>query len=99
MPSDLVWQWAIIVVAAFMVVQAILWIVLLLVLIRLVGKLSRQIGPILESTKLTVGNVSAASTIISETAIQPFIRVAGFVAGVRRGAAVLAGLSRRRRVR
>lgn len=94
-------DWVIIVmgiaVAAFFLVAMILTLVLGLLLRALLKKstalIDESVKPLLGSAKQTADNVKGTTTFISEAAATPIIRTYGVVAGVRRAAGVLAGLT------
>jgi hypothetical protein len=73
-----------------LVVLAILAIVQLLVLIIVSLALYQQVKPILRRTQEILNNARATTTIVSETVLQPIIKIAGFVAGVKGAVGVLA---------
>jgi hypothetical protein len=86
-----------IVVAAFFVVALVLMIVLGLLTRALLKKtnavLDDNVRPLLDSAKTTSDNVRGTANFISDAAVTPIIRTYGVVAGVRRAAGVLAGLT------
>jgi hypothetical protein len=86
-----------IVVAAFFVVALVIMIVLGLLTRALLKKtnsvLDDNLRPLLDSAKTTTDNVRGTATFISDAAVTPIIRTYGVVAGVRRAAGVLAGLT------
>ena len=96
-PVEVIRDWAIVVIAFFLLIEAIVGIFLILAIWSLVRKLNRDIGPVLESAKMTAADVRATADIVSQTVVQPFIRTAAFVAGIRRAIGVLAKFSGRRR--
>ncbi len=49
--------------------------------------------PLLGAARQTAENVKGTTSYVSEAAVTPIIRVYGVVAGVRRAAGVLAGLT------
>jgi hypothetical protein len=94
-------DWVIIVmgiaVAAFFLVAMIITLVLGLLLRALLKKstalIDDNVKPLLSSAKQSADNVKGTTTFISEAAATPIIRTYGVVAGVRRAAGVLAGLT------
>jgi hypothetical protein len=90
-------DWAIIVIAFFMIVATILAAVLLVVLIRISRRLERDLQPILQSAKIATANASATAIVVSETTVKPLIKARGWVAGIMRVAGILVGLYPRRR--
>lgn len=61
------------------------------------GTLQDEVNPLLDSTRLTITRVQGTATFVSETAVTPVIRVYGAVAGAKRAAGVIAGISGRRK--
>lgn len=84
-------------VAAFFVVAMVMTLVLGLLLRAVLKKTSTLmddgVKPLLETAKETASNVKGTTTFVSEAAVQPIVRTYGVVAGVRRAAGVLAGLT------
>lgn len=84
-------------VAAFFFVALIVTIVLALlaraVLKRTLALLDDSVRPLLGTAKQTADNVKGTTSYVSEAAVTPIIRAYGVVAGVRRAASVLAGLT------
>jgi len=58
-----------------------------------------SIKPVIDTTQQSVQNIAGTTQFVGDTVVTPVIRVIGFVAGVRRGAAVFFGLTRRVRGR
>lgn len=94
-------DWVIIVmgiaVAAFFVVAMVVTLVVGLLLRSLLKKTSSvlddNVRPLLDTTRQTVSQVRGTTAYLSEAAANPIIRSYGVVAGVRRAAGVLAGLT------
>jgi len=94
-------DWVIIVmgiaVAAFFFVGLIFTIVLGLLtralLKKVSGLLDESVKPLLGTAKETADNVKGTTTYVAQAAVTPIIRTYGVVAGVRRAASVLAGLT------
>ncbi len=94
-------DWVIIImgvaVAAFFVVGLVMMLVLGLLTRSLLKKTSGLIDdgvkPLLESAKETASSVKGTASYVSEAAVQPIVRTYGVVAGVRRAAGVIAGLT------
>ena len=84
-------------VAAFFFVALIMTIVLGLLTRALLKKtssvLDEGVKPLLGSAKETADNVKGTASYVSEAAVTPIIRTYGVVAGVRRAASVIAGLT------
>jgi divalent metal cation (Fe/Co/Zn/Cd) transporter len=84
-------------VAAFFTVAMILAIVLGLLsrmlLKKSISTLDDNVKPLLGSAKQTADSVKGTATFVSDAAVQPIIRTYGVIAGVRRAAGVLAGLT------
>ena len=84
-------------VAAFFVVALVITLVLGLLLRALLKKsmslVDDSVRPLLDSAKSTADNVKGTSAFVSQSAVSPIIRTYGVVAGVRRAAGVLAGLT------
>lgn len=94
-------DWVIIVmgiaVAAFFFVGLVVMLVLGLLTRSLLKKTSGLIDdsvkPLLDTAKETAGNVKGTAAYVSDAAVQPIMRTYGVVAGVRRAAGVIAGLT------
>lgn len=84
-------------VAAFFVVALVLTIVLGLLVRALLRKTSAlmddSVKPLLGSAKQTTDQLKGTATFVSNAAVTPIIRSYGVVAGVRRAAGVIAGLT------
>jgi len=84
-------------VAAFFFVALVVTIVLALLARALLKKTSAllddSVRPLLGTAKQTADNVKGTTSYVSEAAVTPIIRAYGVVAGVRRAASVLAGLT------
>ena len=59
--------------------------------------LQETIKPTLDSVRDTAKSVRGTTDFLGQTAVRPIIRTYGFLAGVKRGASVLAGIAGRRR--
>jgi hypothetical protein len=83
--------------AAFFVVLIVFMIVIgLLVrsmLSKTSGMLDDSVKPMLESAKDSAANARGTSQYLSDAAVSPIIRTYGVVAGVRRAAGLIAGLT------
>ncbi len=94
-------DWVIIVmgisIAAFFFVGLVMMLVLGLLTRSLLRKTSSilddGVKPLLETAKETASNVKGTASYVSEAAVQPIVRTYGVVAGVRRAAGVIAGLT------
>jgi hypothetical protein len=75
-------DFAIILLAVESLVIGILLIVLTFEVMSLVKLLREQIKPILESVDDTTRTVRGTTTFVSETFVDPMVRVAGFASGV-----------------
>lgn len=86
-----------VVVAAFFFVGLILMVVLGLLtrslLKKSLGLIDDGVKPLLDTAKETAGSVKGTAAYVSEAAVQPIVRTYGVVAGVRRAAGVIAGLT------
>ena len=84
-------------VAAFFVVALVMTIVLGLlariVLRKTSSLLDESVKPLLGSAKQSADNVKGTTAYVSNAAVTPIIRTYGVVAGVRRAAGVIAGLT------
>lgn len=84
-------------VAAFFVVALVITIVLGLLLRTLLRKTSAllddNVKPLLGTAKDTADHVKGTTTYMSRAAVTPIVRTYGVVAGVRRAAGVLGGLT------
>ena len=84
-------------VAAFFFVALILTIVLGLLTRALLKKTSAllddSVKPLLGTARQTADNVKGTAVYVSESAVTPIVKVYGVVAGVRRAASVIAGLT------
>lgn len=94
-------DWVIIImgisIAAFFIVGLVIMIVLGLLVRALLRKASdvmdEGVRPLLGSAKETAQNVKGTSSYVSQAAVQPIIKTYGVVAGVRRAASVIAGIT------
>ena len=59
--------------------------------------LQETVKPTLDSVRETAQSVRGTTDFVGQTAVRPIIRTYGLLAGVRRGASVLAGLTGRKR--
>ena len=59
--------------------------------------LQETVKPTLDSVRDTARSVRGTTDFVGQTAVRPIIRTYGLLAGVRRGASVLAGLTGRKR--
>ncbi|MEX2246761.1 MAG: hypothetical protein WEC75_08745 [Dehalococcoidia bacterium] len=84
-------------VAAFFVVALVITLVLGLLLRSLLRKvtvlLDENMKPLLDSMKETTDQVKGTASYVSKAAVTPIVRTYGVVAGVRRAAGVLTGLT------
>lgn len=58
-----------------------------------------EVAPILDSVRLTLQRIEGTAAFVSETAVSPVIRVYGVVAGAKRMAGVLSGVTGRKKRR
>ena len=58
-----------------------------------------EVAPILDSLRITLQRIEGTASFISETAVSPVIRVYGIVAGAKRMAGVLSGVTGRKKRR
>ena len=94
-------DWVIIVmgiaVAAFFAVGLVMMLVLGLLARSLMKKalalIDDNVKPLLNTAQETAGNVKGTASYVSDAAVQPIVRTYGVVAGVRRAAGVIAGLT------
>jgi hypothetical protein len=94
-------DWVIIImgiaVAAFFAAGLILMIVLGLLtrtlLKKTTGLIDDDVKPLLGTAKDTAVSVKGTATYVADAAVQPIVRTYGVVAGVRRAAGVIAGLT------
>ena len=84
-------------VAAFFFIGLILMIIIGLLtrslLTNVNSAVEESVKPLLANAKETTQQVKGTATYVSNTAVKPIIRTAGVVAGARRAAAILAGLT------
>jgi hypothetical protein len=84
-------------VAAFFAVGLVMMLVLGLLTRSLLKKtssiLDEGVKPLLETAKDTASSVKGTASYVSDAAVQPIVRTYGVVAGVRRAAGVIAGLT------
>ena len=81
-------------IIALALVSCIFGITLMLLfvmVVRLLNMLEFEIKPILEKTNETLGTVRGTTTFVSQNVVQPVTRASSYVAGFRRGMAVLFG--------
>jgi hypothetical protein len=83
--------------AAFFVVLIVFMIVIGLLVRSMLrkssGMLDDNIKPMLESAQQSAANARGTSQYVSDAAVSPIIRTYGVVAGVRRAAGLIAGLT------
>jgi hypothetical protein len=60
---------------------------------RSINLIDDDVKPILGKAKESATNVAGTTAYVSEAAVTPIVRTYGIVAGVRRAAAVIAGLT------
>jgi hypothetical protein len=87
---------AIVILAALFILVGLLMVVLAVLLIGLAAMIRGKLGPILDSARGTLTNIEGTSGFVSETVVQPIVRVASFAAGARRAMGILTGLSKKR---
>ena len=84
-------------VAAFFFVALIVTIVLgflaRVLMKKSISVLDEGIKPLLSNANETVTHVKGTATYVTQSAVTPIVRTYGVVAGVRRAASVLAGLT------
>lgn len=84
-------------VAAFFVVALVVTLVLGLLarvlMKKSIGVLDDGVKPLLGSVKETATQAKGTVTFVTQSAVTPIVRTYGVVAGVRRAASVLAGLT------
>jgi hypothetical protein len=73
----------------------IVLIFLLISLIRLINLVEYEIKPILEQTNETVSTLRGTTKFVSEKVVKPVAKASGYLAGIKRGAAVLFGNPRK----
>ena len=81
-------------IIALALVSCIFGITLMLLfvmVVRLLNMLEFEIKPILEKTNETLGTVHGTTTFVSQNVVQPVTRASSYVAGFRKGIAVLFG--------
>jgi hypothetical protein len=81
-------------IIALALVSCIFGITLMLLfvmVVRLLNMLEFEIKPILEKTNETLGTVQGTTTFVSQNVVQPVTRASSYVAGIRKGVAVLFG--------
>ena len=59
--------------------------------------LQETVKPTLDAVRDTAKSVRGTTDFVGQTAVRPIIRTYGFLAGVKRGVSVLAGIAGRRR--
>jgi hypothetical protein len=84
-------------VAVFFVVGLVFLILLGLLgrtlMKKSIGVIDENLKPTLTSVKSSADNVKGTTQFVSESAVKPIVRTYGVVAGVRRFASVVAGLT------
>lgn len=81
-------------IIALALVSCIFGITLMLLfvmVVRLLNMLEFEIKPILEKTNETLGTVRGTTTFVSQNVVHPVTRASSYVAGFRKGIAVLFG--------
>jgi hypothetical protein len=73
----------------------IVLIFLLISLIRLINLIEFEIKPILEQTSETVNTLRGTTTFVSQKIVKPMSKATGYLAGLKKGAAVLFGNPRK----
>ncbi|MDE3089268.1 MAG: hypothetical protein KGJ80_07770 [Chloroflexota bacterium] len=81
---------AIVLLAIESLVIGVVLIVLVLEIRSLAKMLREEIKPILDSADETVRTVRGTTTFVSETFVNPMVRVSGFVSGVMQALRILA---------
>ena len=79
---------AIVVLAVESIIIGIVLVLLLWQVRQLVSLLQREVKPILDSAKQTLGTVKGTTSIVSETVVSPAIQMSSLVAGGRRAVRV-----------
>ncbi len=96
------WRDIVIIAAGMLTLIAMLAILIVTIVLglatrALIGKvrrmLSEEVSPLIGSAQQTVHNVRGTATFVGEKAAGPIIRVYGIVAGARRAAAVITGIT------
>ena len=86
-----------IVMGTFLIISTVFAVIVGLlsrgILKRVTVIMDDDVKPILTSAKDTAGTVKGTTQYVSESAVTPIVRVYGVVAGVRRAAAIIAGLT------
>ncbi len=80
---------AIIVLAVESIVVGILLILLLWQVRDLTRLLQEEIKPMLDNMQETIGTVKGTTSLVSQTVVSPAVKLAGFVAGLRRAVEVI----------
>lgn len=89
-------DWAIVILAAFVLVQTLLVIILVAVLIRLSLSLKTKAEPIFDMTRQTLGDVSGTTRFIADRVVKPVIGTVGFLVGARKMVGWLVGFRGRK---
>jgi len=75
--------------------SGIVLILLLISIIRLINMIEFELKPILLKTNDTLGTIRGTTVFMSENIVRPATKASSYVAGVRRGLAILVGDPRR----
>lgn len=86
-----------IVMGTFLIIATVFAVIIGLlsrgILKRVTGLMDEDVKPILTSARDTAGTVKGTTQYVSESAVTPIVRAYGVVAGVRRAAVIIAGLT------
>ncbi len=83
---------AIVVLALESIVVGVVLVLLLWQVRSLTRLLQEQIKPMLDSMRETVGTVKGTTSLVSETIVNPAVKIGGFFAGARRAWQVMLSL-------
>ena len=70
-------------------------LVIAFLIYKKIGGLMDSLRGNLDSSKVTLGNVAAASTLITDAVVKPIIKTYGVFAGTKKGLGFLVGLSKK----
>lgn len=90
-------DWAVIILAVFLLLQTLMVTILSIALWRAVVSLRKKLEPILDNAKTASGNVAGTTSIVADVVVKPLAKTWGFAVGVRQAISFIARFTRRSR--
>ncbi len=87
---------AIVILAILAILQLLVLLVLTIAIYVKVVPLIEKVGRLMDSAQTTASTVAGTSIFVGQAVVSPIIRVASFVAGLRKGVSTLGRLVRRK---